>query len=116
MLKDFIKEEVDEINGLIEDRRLDVPPVEDPSDEIIHVINEFLDWYNTMRQPLLTTSEIVKLAKKTRALQELLKTTFPDRSGEIWVLWVCATCVLSVFYSCAVCVLVGCCVLSVSSI
>lgn len=49
MLKDFIKEEVDEINSLIEDRRLDAPLVEDPSDEIIYVINEFLDWYNTIR-------------------------------------------------------------------
>ena len=94
MLKDFIRDEVEEINRLIDDRDLEFEKVKDPSDEIIHVINEFLDWYNTLRQPLLTTSEIVELAKKTRALQNLLKTSFPDRSGLFLVLFVCAVCVL----------------------
>ena len=94
MLKDFIRDEVEEINRLIDDRNLEFEKVKDPSDEIIHVINEFLDWYNTLRQPLLTTSEIVELAKKTRALQNLLKTSFPDRSGLFLVVCVCAVCVL----------------------
>ena len=82
-LKDLIKEEVAEINRLKAQSPhfKNEPDVEDPSDAMIYVINEFLEWYNHIRQPLLTTPDIQAIAIETYHLQWLLKRVFPATRG-----------------------------------
>jgi hypothetical protein len=116
LLKDFVKEEVEDINKAIDERGLNLPHAKDPSDSILFVLNQFLEWYNHVRQPMYDTEDIKDIALKTERLQKLLKFVFPDRSGVMCVLCVCVLSVCCVCAPgmlldlCAVCVLSVCCV------
>jgi hypothetical protein len=82
LLKDFIKDEVDQINRTLANNGVDVPPVTDPSGKIQLVLNALNDWYNHLRQPLYTSSELIEIQHKTYKLMWLFKEVFPSKSGE----------------------------------
>jgi hypothetical protein len=81
LLKNFITEEVGIINQKIKENQVPLEPVEDPSDAIQMVVNAFKDWYNLLRQPILTSKDFQELAKKTYYIQKLCMLIFPDKSG-----------------------------------
>jgi hypothetical protein len=81
LLKDLIKDEVLEINGILQANGAPVKPVFDPTNSILKVLNVFMDWYNHLRQPMLTTDDLKELARKTDTLQRACKIVFPDKSG-----------------------------------
>lgn len=81
LLKDFIAEEVEEINKILRQNEVDKPPVKDPSGRILHVLNAWLDWYNHIRQPLSTSQDLREIALKSAKLLEMLKLVFPRKSG-----------------------------------
>ncbi len=82
LLKDFITEEVAEINKKLKENGLDyLPPVQDPSDSIQLVINYFNDWYNHLHQPIASTHDLEEIAEKTLLFQKVLKLMFPTKSG-----------------------------------
>jgi hypothetical protein len=80
LLKNFITEEVKEINNYYKEKKID-KKVTDPSDAITLVFVKFLDWYNHLRQPLTTSRDIKELGQKTYQLQRLLKAVFPQKAG-----------------------------------
>ncbi len=82
LLKDVLKQEVMEINSILTANMAPVKPVFDPTNAILRVLNLYLDWYNHLRQPMLTTDDLKQLAQKTYALQRACKIVFPGKSGE----------------------------------
>ena len=84
LLKDLIKDEVEFINQtLIQNQATNVKLVVDPTFEIQIVLNAYNDWYNHLRQPMLTTDDIKELATKTWRVQFACKRVFPDKSGDV---------------------------------
>ncbi len=82
LFKEFITEEVAEINRKLKENGLDyLAPVEDPSDSIQLVMNYFNDWYNHLRQPIASTQDLEEIAEKTFKFQQVLKLMFPTKSG-----------------------------------
>jgi hypothetical protein len=82
LLKDIIRDEVEFINEtLIKSGDPKVRLVVDPTLEIQVVVNAFMDWYNHLRQPMLTTEDLKELGKKTWRVQFACKQVFPSKSG-----------------------------------
>jgi hypothetical protein len=46
-------------------------------------LNLYLDWYNHLRQPAYSASEIFDISIKTYQLQKALKLVFPRKSGNM---------------------------------
>ena len=77
MLKNFLSEEVAIINNRLQDVGAQEELVKDPSDAMTFVLCSFLDWYNKIRQPILSTEALKMVAKKTYNLLKIFKTIFP---------------------------------------
>ncbi len=85
LLKDFIKTEVAAINAKLKANAPHKKLVVDPSGKIQLVLEAYKDWYNHLRQPMLTTEDLKELAAKTYKLQWILKKVFPNKSGVLCV-------------------------------
>jgi hypothetical protein len=82
LLKDLVKEEVEFINQtLINSQDPAVRLVVDPTPEIQIVLTAFMDWYNHLRQPMLTVEDLKELGTKTWRVQFACKQVFPSKSG-----------------------------------
>lgn len=81
-MKDLVKEEVEQINQTIVENKVDHPLIEDPSNEIIVVLDTYLGWYNHVRQPMTTIEDMVAIAKETSTFQWMLQKVFPNKSGK----------------------------------
>jgi hypothetical protein len=82
-LNGLIADKVAVINAKMVENEVPFPPVEDPTDCIIHVLDQFLDWYNHLRQPSYSAWEVFEISMKTYQLQQALKLVFPCKSGNI---------------------------------
>ena len=83
-LKDLIKEDLHLLNQR-KAKRHDLdgePDVQDPSNDILHVLNSFQTWYNHIRQPKTTSKDVEQIVKETYDMKKLLMQTFPKKSGE----------------------------------
>jgi hypothetical protein len=81
MLKNFLSEEVAFINNQLQENGAHDQLVTDPSDAITFVLCCFLNWYNMIRQPILSTEDLTRLAKQTYNLLNVLKKMFPQKAG-----------------------------------
>ena len=82
LLKDLVKDEVEFINQtLINSKDPAVRLVADPTPEIQIVLTAFMDWYNHLRQPMLTVDDLKELGTKTWRVQFACKKVFPTKSG-----------------------------------
>ncbi len=82
-LNGLISEKVALINKRMVENEVPFPPVQDPTDCILHVLNLQLDWYNHLRQPSYSASEIFDISIKTYQFQKALKLVFPRKSGKL---------------------------------
>ncbi len=94
LLKDWVKKEVATINETLKANEANQPKVQDPTNSIMLVCNVFLDWYNFSREPLRCSTDLRKVAKKTKNFQLALKTMFPKKSGKSYSVY--CTCFVQV--------------------
>ncbi len=59
-----------------------LPHVADPSDEIVEVLIQCMEWNITSRQSGIPESELPKLQQKAVDLLDLLSKNLPDKTGE----------------------------------
>jgi hypothetical protein len=95
LVKDLVKEEVELYNRNLRSKPhlKHIPEAVDPSPQMIYVFNQFLAWYNHIRQPKLNTVELTKVISETYELKLLLRKVFPNKSGQMYTL-----CVLMELY------------------
>lgn len=82
MLKDLVKEEIDEINSILMRNEANVPMVEDPIPGILLAHETFMGWYDAVRQPGYSIEDLKDIVEKTYNLQLVLKEIFPNKSGQ----------------------------------
>ena len=92
VLRDLIFDEVRKINDLIDaaprgDPLHGLEHVVDPSTDIILVINTFVDFFTLARRYDTCVETLPVLAKRVRALQEILKEIMPTKSGDDIILY-----------------------------
>ena len=92
VLRDLIFDEVRKINDLIDaaprgDPLHGLEHVVDPSTDIIRVINTFVDFFTLARRYDTCVETLPVLAKRVRALQEILKEIMPTKSGDDIILY-----------------------------
>lgn len=81
LLKNLVTPEINEINAFLTQNKIKKPKVVDPSPKVQLVMEAFKDFYNHLRQPMLTTQDLKDLATKTVKLQWICKEVFPSKSG-----------------------------------
>jgi hypothetical protein len=81
LLKGFLHDEVTEINQILLENSAECPLLNDPTNEIIAVLELFLDWYNHVRQPMKSTEDLDAILLETAELMSMLIQVFPDKSG-----------------------------------
>ena len=59
-----------------------LPPVADPSNEIVEVLIQCMEWNIASRQSGIPESELPELQQKAIDLLDLLKKNLPDKTGE----------------------------------
>jgi hypothetical protein len=59
-----------------------LPPVSDPSDEVVEVLIQCMDWNIATRQSSIPESELPDLHQKAVDLLDLLQKNLPDKTGE----------------------------------
>ena len=57
-------------------------PLADPSNEIVEVLIQCMDWNIASRQSRIPESELPELKQKAIDLLDLLKQNLPDKTGE----------------------------------
>lgn len=82
---------MDIINKTLDQNESPVRRVVDPSASIQISLDMFKDWYNLLRQPLMTTDDLDALAAKTYKLQWTFKKVFPSKSGTFVLCTMCTT-------------------------
>ena len=57
--------------------------VEDSCEKIIETLLDFLNWFLLIRRRELLTKEIAEVSKRGQTMMESLKSTFPEKGGEL---------------------------------
>ena len=92
MLKNFLSEEVAIINNHLHEVGAHEEVVTDPSNAMTFVLCSFLQWYNMVRQPIISTEALKIVANQTYNLLNIFKTIFPQKAG--------LKCLCTPVYSC----------------
>lgn len=59
-----------------------LPPVSDPSDEVVEVLIQCMDWNIATRQSGIAESELPELQQKAVDLLDILQKNLPEKTGE----------------------------------
>ena len=59
-----------------------LPPVSDPSDEVVEVLIQCMDWNIATRQSGIAESELPELKQKAVDLLDILQKNLPEKTGE----------------------------------
>ena len=85
VLRGLITPCIDDIRSKIEldgIENWDIDPPEDPTDQILEVLDTFMDWYITIRMPEIKIAALLESDSLASELLESLKRVFPDRDGK----------------------------------
>ena len=59
-----------------------LPPVSDPSKEVVEVLIQCMEWNMATRQSLISEEELPELQQKAVDLLDVLQQNLPDKTGE----------------------------------
>ena len=59
-----------------------LPPISDPSDEVVEVLIQCMDWNIATRQSGIAESELPELQQKAVDLLDILQKNLPEKTGE----------------------------------
>ena len=87
MVRDLIAPEVTLINAAIDNakpgsRLHGLPHVSDPSNDVVEVLIQCMEWNIASRQSLIPEAELPDLQQKAVDLLDLLQRNLPDKTGE----------------------------------
>ena len=87
MVRDLIAPEVKLINAAIDNakpgsRLHGLPHVSDPSNDVVEVLIQCMEWNIASRQSLIPEAELPDLQQKAVDLLDLLQRNLPDKTGE----------------------------------